>query len=201
MNLKETFTSLPAMQARDKIPPHKRRLQWVNTLVGLGIIAGTIFVRVKLWPDLHWLGVAAGCYAGGFVASKQLMQDIAKGFAQMIGSIVAAMAGKKDGGALTPLVAGLAVAGGAFLAFLQAPVSAAGEFSLGVTIGILIGEALAMLGAPYIIKKFGMSFGAFTSEAQRENTAVMLELTKLLKATGETSVIRASDEQRKREVA
>jgi outer membrane lipoprotein SlyB len=96
MNLKDTLTSTPAFRARAKIPPHKRKHQWLMTALGLAIIAATVYVRVQLWPDMHWLGVAAGCYAGGFVASKQLMVDLGKSFAQAIGGIVGALAGKKD---------------------------------------------------------------------------------------------------------
>lgn len=202
MNLKDTFTSLPAMQDRQRIPKHKRRGQVWMTLLGLGIIAATIFVKAKLLPDMPWLGVLGGAFAGGFVASKQFMLDMVKAFAQMVASIVGALAGKKDDGgwASLPLVAGVVIAGGAAVAFLQSP-SAAGEFSLGVTIGILLGEALAMLAMPYVIKRFGMSFGAYT-DAQQASTAAVVELTKVIQAIGEVTAIRLLDEQRKnKEVA
>lgn len=199
MNLKETFTSLPAMQAREKIPPHKRRSQWFRTFAGALVFAAGLVAPWKLgFPWQAGLGIAA---FGGFMASQQLVTDFLKIIPQAIAAVVGALAGKKEGGwASLPLIAGVALAGGAVIAFLQSP-SAAGEFSLGVTIGILLGEALAMLSLPYVIKRFGMSFGAYT-EAQQASTAATIELTKLLKAVGEAQVFRVIDEQRKtKEVA
>ena len=94
MSLKETFTSLPAMQARDRIPAHKRRAQWLKTLAGAIVFGAGLVAPWKLgFPWQAGLGIAA---FGGFMASQQLVTDFLKVIPQAIGAMVSAFAGKKD---------------------------------------------------------------------------------------------------------
>lgn len=94
MNLKETLTQLPAYQARAKIPEHKRRSQWIRTVLGGFVFLAGLVAPWKLgFPWQAGLGIAA---FGGFVASQQLVTDFLKIIPQAIGAVVGAMAGKKD---------------------------------------------------------------------------------------------------------
>lgn len=93
MNLKETFGSLPAIQARRKIPPPKRRSQWKRTVVGGAVFVGGFLVPTYLhFPWQVGLGISA---FGAFMASQQLVTDFLKAVPQAIAAIVGAFAGKK----------------------------------------------------------------------------------------------------------
>lgn len=88
MRISQSFAHLPAIKARAKIPPHKRKAQWLQTIVGLSIAAAAFFLRWKL--GMPWPAVYVMAFAGGFTASKGLVLDILKAIPQAI----AAMAGK-----------------------------------------------------------------------------------------------------------
>lgn len=95
MDLKQTLGNIPAIRDRQQIPVKKRIRQWVDTALGLAIVAGTLWVKAKLLPEMPWLGVAIGCFTGGWVASKQLMVAISKAVPQAIAAVVGALSGKK----------------------------------------------------------------------------------------------------------
>lgn len=92
MRISETFAALPAIQARAKIPPHKRKTQWVKTLAG-----GIVFVGGFLLP--HFLGfpwqVGAVVSAfGAFTISAQLVLGFLKAAVQFLPALLGAL-GKK----------------------------------------------------------------------------------------------------------
>lgn len=93
MKLTESFAKLPAIEARGKIPPHKRRSQWLRTVAGgvvfLGGLAAPTYLR---FPWQAGLGIAA---FGAFISSQQLVLDFAKAIPQAIAAIVGALGGKK----------------------------------------------------------------------------------------------------------
>lgn len=94
MNLKETLTSVPAFQARRQIPEHKRKSQWLRTVLGGCVFLAGLVAPWKLgFPWQAGLGMSA---FGAFVASQQLVTDFLKIAAQAIGAIVSGLAGKKD---------------------------------------------------------------------------------------------------------
>lgn len=83
--ISQSFANLPAMQERRKIPPHKRKAQWVQTIVGLGVAAAAFFLRWKL--EMPWPAVYVMAFAGGFTASKGLVLDILKAIPQAIAAV------------------------------------------------------------------------------------------------------------------
>jgi hypothetical protein len=92
MRISQTLAQLPALQARAKIPPHKRRSQWVNSIVGAVVFLGGLLAPWKLgFPWQAGLGLAA---FGAFIVSKQLVLDFLKAVPQAISAIVGALGGK-----------------------------------------------------------------------------------------------------------
>lgn len=86
----KTFTNLPAMQARQKIPPAKRRAQVGKTLLGGGIIVGGLLLPKALdYP--YWVGLL-GVGVGAFLISQQFVFDVIKA----IGQLMAAIGGKNS---------------------------------------------------------------------------------------------------------
>jgi hypothetical protein len=81
------------MQARQQIPPHKRRSQWVRTVAGGSVFVVGLLAPWKLgFPWQAGLGLSA---FGAFMASQQLVTDFLKAVPQAIAAIVGAMGGKK----------------------------------------------------------------------------------------------------------
>ena len=87
MTLHKTIQNLPAIKARQEIPPAKRRAQLVKTLAGSLLVAGGLFLPKIGYPWQAGLGVSA---FGAFIISQQLVLSFAKAIAQF----VQALAGK-----------------------------------------------------------------------------------------------------------
>lgn len=88
MRISQSLAKLPAIKARAQIPAHKRKAQWVQTVIGGTVAVAAFFLRWKL--GMPWGAVYVMAFAGGFTASKQLVLDILKAIPQA----VAALAGK-----------------------------------------------------------------------------------------------------------
>lgn len=86
--ISQSFAKLPAIKARQQIPAHRRKAQWVQTTVGLSVAVAAFFLRWKL--EMPWPAVYVMAFGGGFTASKQLVLDILKAIPQA----VTALAGK-----------------------------------------------------------------------------------------------------------
>lgn len=86
--LSQSFAKLPVIQARAKIPAHRRKAQWQQTAIGLLVAVAAFFLRWKL--EMPWPAVYVMAFAGGFTASKQLVLDVLKAIPQAI----LALAGK-----------------------------------------------------------------------------------------------------------
>ena len=92
MRISDTFKSLPTLKARQLIPPHKRKAQWRNTIVGVVIAVGAFVLRWKL--GMPWTAVYIMAFMGGFIASKDLMLTLVTVVPEAIAAIMAALSGK-----------------------------------------------------------------------------------------------------------
>lgn len=93
MRISDTLRSLPAIKAREQIPPHRRKSQFRRTVIGGFVFVGGFFIPVYLhFPWQVGLGVSA---FGGFMASKELVLDFLKAIPQAIAAIANAVGGKK----------------------------------------------------------------------------------------------------------
>ena len=81
MTLMHTVRNLPAVKARQEIPPVKRRAQLVKTLAGSLLVAGGLFLPKLGYPWQAGLGVSA---FGAFIVSQQLVLSFAKALAQFV---------------------------------------------------------------------------------------------------------------------
>lgn len=92
MDLKSTLSQIPAFKDRERIPAHKRRAQWRDTVTGVLVASAAFVLRWKL--EMPWTAVFVMAFAGGFIASKQLMLTLLKVVPQGIAAIVSALSGK-----------------------------------------------------------------------------------------------------------
>lgn len=92
MTILKTVQNVPAIKARAKIPPEKRRGQWGKTVLGL-LVAGVGMVAPK-YLNFPWQFGAAVVGFGGFVASQQLVTSYLKAIPQTIAAYVRALGGK-----------------------------------------------------------------------------------------------------------
>lgn len=93
MRISDTLRSLPAIKARERIPPQKRRQQVLSTVAGGAVFLLGLGAPLKLgFPWQAGLGIAA---FGAFIVSKQLVVDFLKATLQAIVAIAGALSGKK----------------------------------------------------------------------------------------------------------
>lgn len=84
MTILHTVRNLPAMKAREGIPPAKRRAQLTKTLAGSAVFVGGFLLPLLGYPWYAGVGVA---FFGGFIVSQQFVLDFAKAVAQFVQAI------------------------------------------------------------------------------------------------------------------
>lgn len=84
MSVLHTVRNLPAVKAREVIPPARRRAQLVKTLAGGAVVVGGLFLPKLGYPYWAGLGVSA---AGAFTISQQFVLDFLKAVAQFVQAI------------------------------------------------------------------------------------------------------------------
>lgn len=84
MTLMHTVRNLPAVRAREGIPPAKRRAQFVKTLAGIAVFVGGFFLTLLGYP---WYAGSAVSAFGAHIASAQLLRGFITGLAQFVQAI------------------------------------------------------------------------------------------------------------------
>lgn len=81
MTLLKTVQNLPALKAREAIPPAKRRTQVVKTVAGSLIFVGGFFLSLLGYP--WYVGACVSAF-GAHIASAQLLGSFIKALGQFV---------------------------------------------------------------------------------------------------------------------